>query len=158
VDADEAESRLIADNMLRRQLNPMVQARLLQERVKPVGVRTGSQGKRSLDGQNVRLKDAAEAESRLIADNTLRRQLTLGEQARLIRRLKERTGVKRGPKGQGKSISAIIAEIPELATASERKQRMIDHANDLIPPLFDLFSVKRLPITPPQPCRARERW
>ena len=30
VDADEAESRMIADNVLRRQLNPMEQARLIK--------------------------------------------------------------------------------------------------------------------------------
>ena len=90
-----------------------------------------------------------EAESRLIADNVLRRQLSLGEQARLIRRLKEEAGIKPGKRTDrtGHPTSAIIAEVPGLSQISDRKQYMLDHANDLIPPLFALFNEKRLPIT-----------
>ena len=49
-----------------------------------------------LDQVPVDIQDvgAAEAEDRLIADNVLRRQLSPGEQSRLIRRLKERAGVR----------------------------------------------------------------
>ena len=98
----------------------------------------------SVDIQDV---DPEEAEDRLIADNVLRRQLSLGEQARLIRRLKERAGVKRGNNQFLGGASAIMAEAPELAQASERKQRRLDHANDLIPPLFAMFSAKTLSMT-----------
>ena len=91
--------------------------------------------------------DSDEAEDRLIADNVLRRQLSPDEQSRLIRRLKERAGVRPGNNQFVGGVSAIIAGTPELAQASERKRYMIDHANQLIPPLFDLYNAKRLPLT-----------
>lgn len=40
-----------------------------------------------------------------------------------------------------------MAEAPALASMSERQQQRLDHANDLIPPLFDLFAGIALPIT-----------
>ena len=42
VDADEAENRKIADNVLRRQLNPMEQARLIKRLKERVGIKPGN--------------------------------------------------------------------------------------------------------------------
>lgn len=82
--------------------------------------------------------DSQEAESRLIADNVLRRQLNPMEQARLIKRLKEQYGVRPGPKSkrQGTSNTEIISEI--ALDMTDRQMRNLDKLNDLIPELQEI--------------------
>ena len=88
--------------------------------------------------------DSQEAESRLIADNVLRRQLNPMEQARLIKRLKEQYGVRPGPKSkrQGTSNTEIISEI--ALDMTDRQMRNLDKLNDLIPELQVLVSKGKL--------------
>ena len=76
-DSAEAQRIFLESNIGSVHDDPMVQARLLQERVKFAGVREGSQGKRGLDGHNVRLKDIAQSEG--MEEKQLRRQLSLNK-------------------------------------------------------------------------------
>ena len=96
-----------------------------------------------IDIQNV---DAEEAESRLIADNVLRRQLTPMEQARLIKRLKEQYGVRPGPKseGQRKTNTAEFARIAKFVGVEPGTAKQLNRLNKLIPQLQDLVSTGKL--------------
>ena len=77
-DSEAAQRIFLESNMGSVHDDPMVQARLLQERVKLAGVRQGSRGKRRvLEGQNVRLKDVAHSEG--MEEKQLRRQLSLNK-------------------------------------------------------------------------------
>ncbi len=84
-----------------------------------------------------------EAERLLIADNVLRRQITNPmEQARLIRRLKELHGVKRGPKTEshGTSNPVKFTQIAEIVGVGSESAHQLDRLNKLIQPLQDLVS------------------
>jgi len=84
--------------------------------------------------------DASEAEDRLIADNVLRRQLSLMEQARLIKRLKERAGIKRG---KNNSSRKLREELEPLGLSEDQADRL-NRLNHLVPPLQALVSDGKL--------------
>lgn len=105
-----------------------------------------------LDAVPVEIHDVPpdEAERLLIADNVLRRQITNPmEQARLIRRLKELHGVKRGPKSesQGTSNSVKMTEIAETVGVGGETAKRLDRLNDLIPELQAMISTGELRTT-----------
>ena len=76
-DSPEALRVFLESNIGSIHDDPMVQARLLQERVRLAGVRAGSYGKRLLDGNNYRLKDVAQSEG--ISEKQLHNQLSLNK-------------------------------------------------------------------------------
>lgn len=90
-----------------------------------------------IDIQNV---DDEEAESRLIADNVLRRQLNPMEQARLIRRLKERAGIRQGTR----ATSVTVTEVAQAVGVEPETAKQLDRLNKLIPPLQELVSAGKL--------------
>lgn len=87
--------------------------------------------------QNV---DDEEAESRLIADNVLRRQLNPMEQARLIKRLKERAGIRQGTR----ATSVTFTEVAEAVGVKPETAKQLNRLNQLISPLQDLVSAGKL--------------
>ncbi len=90
--------------------------------------------------------DAAEAESQLIAANVLRRQLNPMEQARLIKRLKERYHVQPGPrgKGQGTANPVNFTGIAQTVGVDPETAHQLDRLNKLVPPLQELVSAGKL--------------
>ncbi|MCY0865889.1 MAG: ParB N-terminal domain-containing protein, partial [Sulfobacillus sp.] len=87
--------------------------------------------------------DAEEAEDRLIADNVLRRQLNPMEQARLIRRLKERYGIKKGNNQRAGGSVKFTDAVQAVGIAPETAYQL-DRLNKLIPPLQELVSAGKL--------------
>lgn len=93
-----------------------------------------------IDIQNV---DNEEAESRLIADNVLRRQLNPMEQARLIHRLKERYGIKKG-NNQSVGGSVKFTHAVQSVGIEPEAAKQLYRLNKLIPPLQALISAGTL--------------
>lgn len=84
--------------------------------------------------------DSEEAEDRLIADNVLRRQLNLMEQARLIKRLKERAGIRQGTR----STSVKFTEVAKAANIKPETAHQLDRLNKLVPAIQTLISAGKL--------------
>ena len=93
-----------------------------------------------IDIQNV---DNEEAESRLIADNVLRRQLNPMEQARLIHRLKERYGIKKG-NNQSVGGSVKFTHAVQSVGIEPEAAKQLYRLNKLIPLLQALISAGAL--------------
>lgn len=94
------------------------------------------------------VEDDAEAERLLVADNVLRRQLSVMERARLVARLKESWGVRRGI-NQHSSMGHVgppktVDDIAEALGESPRTVKRLARLNDLIPELAALVDAGKL--------------
>ncbi len=71
----------------------------------------------------------------LITDNVLRPQFNPVEQARLIQRLKDQYGIKRGNPHQEVNYDKMSQLTPMAGVTNERQARRLNQLNALIPPL-----------------------